>query len=189
MENILFINTCVRENSRTRRLASRVLQHLNGKITEICPDEEHIRPLDREWLQERTKLTSAGNFSHPDFRLARQFADADEIVIGAPFWDLTFPASLKEYIEAINLVGITFAYADDGSIQHLCRAKQLYYITTAGGALGRNMGYDYIKALCDEFYGIPSICFAAEKLDLPDADIEKILENAEHNIDTYFSSH
>ena len=34
------------------------------------------------------------------FDLAGQFAGADTIVIAAPFWDLSFPAALKQYMQA-----------------------------------------------------------------------------------------
>ena len=40
------------------------------------------------------------------FDLAKQFAEADEVIIAAPFWDLSFPAALKQYFEQINVLGI-----------------------------------------------------------------------------------
>ena len=36
------------------------------------------------------------------------------IVIAAPYWDLSFPAVLKTYLEQINVLGVTFDYSDDG---------------------------------------------------------------------------
>ena len=39
------------------------------------------------------------DFSHEMFRYAKAFAEADEILIAAPFWDLAFPAILRNYIE------------------------------------------------------------------------------------------
>jgi len=36
-------------------------------------------------------LIAAGSFDDPMFALARQFAAADEVVIAAPLWDLSFP--------------------------------------------------------------------------------------------------
>ena len=43
------------------------------------------------------------------------FADADDIIIAAPYWDLGFPAQLKTYIENIYVTGIVSAYNDHGS--------------------------------------------------------------------------
>ena len=42
---------------------------------------------------------------------AKQFAGADTIVIAAPFWDLSFPAILKTYIENIYVTGIVSRYS------------------------------------------------------------------------------
>ena len=41
------------------------------------------------------------------FDLARQFARAEIIVMAAPYWDLSFQAALKQYLEQVNVVGIT----------------------------------------------------------------------------------
>lgn len=45
------------------------------------------------------------------FKYAHEFANADLIVIAAPFWDLSIPALLKVYIENIAVDGITFEYS------------------------------------------------------------------------------
>lgn len=184
MEKVLYVNACVRENSRTQRLASHVLQRLNGDIREVRLSREKIRPLDARWLAKRTELTRAGEFNRPDFQYAKQFAEAEEIVIAAPYWDLSFPASLKTYIEAVNVIGITFSFDEDGNVRHLCRAGRLIYVTTAGGRIGENLGYEYIRRLCAELYGIPeTICFAAEGLDISGADETDILRRAREEID------
>ena len=39
---------------------------------------------------------------------------ADTIVIAAPFWDFSFPAALKIYIENIYVTGIVSRYGSDG---------------------------------------------------------------------------
>ena len=46
MEKLLYVNACVRENSRTAQLATHVLERLNGHLTEVCLAKERIRPLD-----------------------------------------------------------------------------------------------------------------------------------------------
>jgi FMN-dependent NADH-azoreductase len=184
MEKLLYVNACVRENSRTAQLATHVLERLNGHLTEVCLAKERIRPLDARWLAKRNELIAEENFNRPDFQYAKQFADAEEIVIAAPYWDLSFPAALKAYFVAVNVIGITFAYDGDGTIRHLCRAGRLIYVTTAGGSVGQNMGYEYIRALCGRFYGIPeTICFKAEGLDVAGADVTAIMQKAEQEID------
>ena len=65
---------------------------------------------DEAFILRRDRLLSTGNYSDPSFNLARSFAAADLIVIAAPFWDLSFPAALKQYFEQINAIGITCLY-------------------------------------------------------------------------------
>lgn len=180
---ILFINACVRENSRTKRLADRVIAGLDGDVTELCLEDERLRPLDHDLLVERDRLIGQEAFDDPMFRYARQFAEADEIVIAAPYWELSFPAILKTYIELISVTGVTFGY-DDGRPAGLCKGKRLIYVTTAGGPVMADFGYPYIKALAETFYGIPEIvCYRAENLDVDGMDVESILRETEAQID------
>ena len=118
------------------------------------------------------------------FDLARQFAAAEEIVIAAPYWDLSFPASLKQYLEQINVVGIAFRYTQEGLPESLCRAKRLYYVTTAGGNyVPEEFGYGYVKALAQGYYGIPDVRLVkATGLDIVGADAEDIMRAAEEEI-------
>lgn len=181
---ILFINACVRKESRTKRLADFLLNKLNGEFKEINLEKENISPLTNETLDFRTKLIESANFNDHIFDYAKDFAKADEIVIAAPFWDLSFPASLKCYIEAINILGITFEYSPQGIPKGLCKAKKLYYITTSGGKIFNDeFGFGYIKSLCNNFYGIKDVVLIkAEELDIIGSDVETILKKAEDNI-------
>ena len=101
-------------------------------------------------------------------------------MIAAPYWDLSFPAVLKAYFEQINVLGLTFEYTDDGFPRGLCRAKKLIYVTTAGGPIiSDEYGYGYVKALAQNFYGIPDVCqVKAEMLDVIGADVNGILNKA-----------
>lgn len=150
---ILFINACARAESRTLALAKSVLGEMTGEITEVKLDLEGMEPLSGELLQKREGLIHAREYGDPMFRYAKQFAEAEEIVIAAPFWDLSFPAMLKIYLEQITVAGITFQYAD-GRPVGLCKAKSLTYVTTSGGPIFQDFGYTYVKALAKSFYGI-----------------------------------
>ena len=90
---ILYINSCVREESRTGRLARALLKNL-GNYHELKLDESDFYPLNRERLERRTKLIEAENYGDPMFDAAKQFAEAEMIVIAAPYWDGSFPAVL-----------------------------------------------------------------------------------------------
>ena len=104
MEKILFVNSCVREESRTYRLAGAVLECLDGDITQLDISEADIKPLDRQSLMHRVELSDKGDFSNEMFKYAHQFAESDTVVIAAPYWDLSFPAVLKAYLEAVVAV-------------------------------------------------------------------------------------
>ena len=184
MQNILFINTCVRENSRTDELAQHLLSGLDGQVQTVCLTGENIKPLDCELLAKRDQLLRNGNTDDEFFALARQFAAADTIVIAAPYWDLMFPSMLKVYLENITVCGITFRYSEKGIPQSLCKAQKLYYVTTSGGFIGENnFGFDYIRAVASGFFGISDVkFFSAEGLDIYGADVKKIMQEAKEKM-------
>ncbi|WP_303837960.1 NAD(P)H-dependent oxidoreductase [Ruminococcus flavefaciens] len=182
---VLFINACVRaDQSRTLRLADLLLQQLNEPFTELNLSDIDFQPVDYSYIKTRDILLSEGNYDNPMFDLARQFAEADTIVIAAPYWDLSFPAMLKQYFEQINAIGITFKYTEEGYPIGLCKAKKLYYVTTAGGMFfPEEYGFGYIRALAENFYGIKDcIMFKAVGLDIDGADEEQILLECEKQI-------
>ena len=176
--SILFINACVRENSRTLVIAKSLLSEMSGDVTEVNLNEENIAPLNRELLEKRENLLHSGNTSDSMFRFAKQFAESDEIVIAAPFWDLSFPALLKTYIEQITVSGITFRYIN-GRPSGLCKAKRLTYVTTSGGPIFADFGYEYIKTLAKNFYGISETrAYRAMNLDSEMISAEEVLDKA-----------
>ena len=182
---ILFVNGCVRENSRTLELAQAVLEKESDAVEEVRLYPGGPEGLDAEKLALRDELLAKGELDHPMLRWARQFAEADAIVIAAPYWDLAFPAKVRAYLEEVTVSGITFRYGENGIPQGLCRAKRLIYVTTAGGPIFENFnfGYDYVKALARGFYGIGGVSIVkAEGLDIRGADPEKIMAQAKAGI-------
>ena len=150
----LFINCCPRGESRTEKLARALLKALG--------EYEELRLYDEEM-----------------FCYARQFAAADRIVIAAPYWDLSFPAQLKVYLENIYVTGIVTKYSEAGKPVGLCRANELYYVTTSGGPFDGRFGYDYWKTIAQDCFGIPTVkLLEAENLDIVGADAEKIVDDA-----------
>ncbi len=185
MNKVLFVNGCLRPGSRTLTLARRVLDRLGGEIEEADLAREDIRPLNAGTLALRDDLVRAGDYSHPMFRYARQYAGADEIVVAAPCWDLSFPAALKIYYEAVMVLGLTFRYDEHGVPAGMCRAKRLLYVTTCGGPFAYNdLGWQYVRALAQTYHGIPDVrCFAAESLDVAGADTDAAMARAMAEID------
>ncbi len=186
---ILFINACVRKESRTKQLADYLISRLDDRVEEVRLEGISFPVTDEAFLQKRDDLISRGRFDDPMFVLARQFAEADTIVIAAPCWDHSFPASLKQYIEQISVTGITFRYNEKGTPVGLCKGNKLYYVTTAGGVIfDQAYGYGYIDFLARLVFGIKNVKrFTAENLDLDGADVTGIMNKAKDCIDSELS--
>ena len=179
LEKILFVNACEREKSRTMVIAKNALEKYDGEIKEIFLNDEKLTPLTRELLEKRDKLIAEKQLDHDMFCYARELAEADRIVIAAPFWDLGFPALLKIYLESVMVSGITFEY-DKGIPKGMCKAKSLEYITTSGGPIFEDYGYSYVKSLAKNFFGISDVsCIMAQNMDVMGVTCESILDVAE----------
>jgi len=70
----------------------------------------------------------------PD-QLARELIEADLLVIGAPMWNLSIPASLKVWIDLIVRNGVTFQYTAGGGVESLLpKNKKAIVVSSRGGA-------------------------------------------------------
>ena len=180
-ESVLFVNACDREESRTLRLCRYFLQGIAHE--EVRVHELGLQPLRQSDTEERDRQLRTGEKA--PYALAQQFARAQMIVVGAPYWDLSFPSTLKVYVEHICANGITFAYGEQGPYG-LCEAQALYYLTTSGGFLETaNFGGEYWRGLA-KFFGIPEFYqVSAEGLDIVGAPVEERLRAAEKVIDAH----
>ena len=185
MKTLLYIDCCIRrEQSRTRQLAEAFLKELEQRgeyeIQQLCLMDENLSHFSEGFFFQREALIQQGNLNHPRFRYAHQFQKADRVVMAAPFWDLSFPALLKVYIENICVDGITFG-CDERGCFGTCQAEKLLFLTTRGGSYNGSIqesGARYLEQLCD-FWGIPQFsCIAADGLDLGVEPSEAILDRA-----------
>ena len=185
MKKLLFLNACMnRERSRTCRLGRELVALLRQsgdyETTLLILEDESIPPLTSKTLNERTEMVKNQDFANPMFAYAKQFREADCIVIAAPYWDCGFPSVLKTYIEAISVPGLTYRYGEDGQLQGLCRAEKLYYVTTRGGFIDddSDLGYKTIVGI-GRYCGIKDIrCISVAGLDIPVTDVESALNRA-----------
>ena len=184
MEKLLFIDACISTHaSRTKRLCTTYIDQFLKKNPEVTLETVVLRkgkvePLTKERIIERDKYVERKDCNHPMFDFAKQFQEADYIVVGTPYWDLSFASILKVYVENIMVADLTFKATNTGFVG-LCEGKSLVYITTAGGFIGdKNFGYDYMCGVADMF-GIPETeLIKAEALDIEGFDAEKIMEKA-----------
>ena len=185
VKQALYINCCIRgEQSRTRRLAEAFFAALSKdwQVTAVNLMEEDLRPLDGESLAARDALLLAGRTDAPWFDRARQLAKADLIVIAAPFWDMSFPALLKVYIENVSVEGVTFRSTPEG-LEGLCKAERCVFLTTRGGAYPAEdpmeQAVPYLRAI-QKFFGIGALaCVAADGLDLDGSVAESLVAEAQ----------
>ena len=183
MRKLLVVDCCIRkEESRTKKILERFLSAAPSDcaVERLVLTEENLAPLMGDFFEQRQRLLETGDFSHPRFRYAKQFANADLVVIAAPFWDLAFPALLKLYIEQVSLDGITFG-ANESGLTGLCRGTDLVFLTARGGFYTDDpmeMGSRYLEAL-HTFFGIGEYtCIAADGMNVAGFDAEASLRRA-----------
>ena len=149
-KKLVVIDACVRQDqSRTWRIAEPIVDALMKRYETTVyhlPMMEDIVPLNPGTFWDRS------NGETPQWAIdcAKTIAEADRILIAAPFWDMSFPAVLKAFIEQTSLYDITFA--DNGKeCVGLCKCEKVLYITTRGMDIQtgdpREQGSPYIKAL------------------------------------------
>jgi FMN-dependent NADH-azoreductase len=183
MKKLLFVNSCISTNkpSRTKLLCDAYLERFDQAewdIEEVVLEQLPLSPFTPEMLQARNDCVARRDFSDDCFALARAFANVDFIVIGAPYWDLSFPSWLKLYIEHIMVTYLTFAYTASG-VHGLCKAEKLVYITTVGGYIqDEDWGYGYIRGIAHMLGITDTQQFTAQGLDIVGMDAQAILANA-----------
>jgi FMN-dependent NADH-azoreductase len=129
MKKLIFINSCMRAGSRTKRIASPIIAELRKSYSVETVDlTKNTYPVaDNYTLEDRNQ----GIVPTEDVDLAKRIAAADRIVIAAPFWDMSFPSALKVFFENMSLFGITFN-TNEKECYGLCKAEKVMYITSRG---------------------------------------------------------
>ena len=96
--------------------------------------------------------------------LVGELFEADEYVFGVPMHNFGIPGALKEWIDQIARVNVTFSYAD-GSPKGLLTGKKLTVLIAAGGAYdegtamaGFNFVEPYLKSVFG-FLGVTKLAF------------------------------
>ena len=183
---LLFIDGCISQrgpDSRTRALANAFLSAFResrpeAEVETAALETLGLAPFLPAALDERDALASIGAFDAPVFDLARQFRGADKIAAAAPFWDLSFPAAMRVYIEHISVCGLCYHYEADGCHGD-CKGSRLAYLT-AGGDFEKpdSLGVLYWKQL-SAMFGIPRFDYVfAGGLDVDPAKVPEIMDAA-----------
>lgn len=190
MAKVLYIkaNAKLEGESRTYQISDKFIekyQELNPEDEIVTLDlyKEEIGFLPVGQLGELHRIQDESSKDHPILKYAHQFVAADKYVISAPFWNLSFPAILKAYLDYVSVAGITFAYTVDGPVG-LCCGKKLVYVVTRGGYYSEEpysnfeMGERYLRTLLG-FLGVVDFeTIAADGLDVEGNDVQAIVNEA-----------
>ncbi|RXK18425.1 FMN-dependent NADH-azoreductase [Macrococcus sp. DPC7161] len=93
--------------------------------------------------------------------LSDEFAAADKYVFVTPMWNLSVPAIVKAYIDAVAVAGKAFKYTESGAVGLLTDKKAVLVqarggIYSEGPAADFELGNRYLKTILG-FFGLPSI--------------------------------
>lgn len=186
MSTLLYIkaNPKPEGTSRTLKLSDSFVEayrknNPNDEIITLDLYKEDIRFLSGEDVV-FNDFESEEARNHPVFKYAYQFLEADRIVIAAPFWNLSYPAIIKAYLDYIAVGGITFGYTSKGPVG-LCQGKKALHIVTRGGSYSEKplsefeLGDRYLRTIFG-FLGIKDFAtYAVENMDRSSTDVEAVL--------------
>ena len=172
MKKLLYLDACIRdEESRTKRIAQPLVEALKERyaVETLCMNELELSIVQKDLLLRRMQ----GEIDPMVMAWAESVRDADRIVIAAPFWDMSIPAALKNFLELCSIFDVTFK-SDDKTCYGNCRAEKLLFITTRGMDIPtgdeREQATSYLKAL-SWLWGIgPMQVVAAQNMDYAGAE-------------------
>ena len=180
MKRLFYIDCCLRNGSKTKRIADALIERLSERY-----EVETIRLSDYDFpVVKDDILNERSNGFVPDeyVHIARKIAAADRLVISAPFWDMSFPSALKVFLENMSLFNVTFA-STEKECYGLCKAEKVLYITTRGMNIKTGdvleQATPYIKAI-SKLWGLGELhVIAAENMDYSTAEqVEEKIQNA-----------
>jgi FMN-dependent NADH-azoreductase len=188
--NVLQINSSARrEASHSTRLANRIVQRLR----DAAPDATlTVRDLGLKPHPVLDEAALGALFTPPsqhtpeqadrvalDDALIAEIQAADVVVLGVPMYNFGVPASLKNWIDAIARVGVTFRYSEKGP-EGMLKGKKVYVALTRGGKYRDTLAdtqVPYLKTVFS-FLGLTDVAFVyAEGLNLG-ADAEQMAINS-----------
>lgn len=181
MKKLLYIDACIRDEvSRTKRIATPIVEALKEKyeVETLVINELDLSIVKKDLVMKR----NSGEIDPMVMAWAESVRDADRIVIAAPFWDMSIPAALKNFLELCSILDVTFK-TNDKTCYGNCKAEKLMYITTRGMDINTGdileQGSSYLKAL-SWLWGIgPMQVVSAQNMDyVSEAEIEKKIQTA-----------
>lgn len=198
--NILQINASARrDGANSTRLANAVVDRLKAVDPDARVTLRDLAVTPHPMLDE---AALGALFTPADQRTPEQAARAalddaliaeiqahDTIVLGVPMYNFGIPAQLKNWIDAIARVGVTFRYTEAGP-EGLLTGKKIY-LALARGGLYRDTDKDaqvpYLKTVLG-FLGMTDLSFIyAEGLNMGPEAAAKGFAEAEADLEAAFA--
>lgn len=171
---VLHIDSSARlTGSTSRDLSNRIVARLNGNTVIRRDLTSPLPQIDENWVN--------ANFTPADQRtpeqvdrlaLSDQLVDellaADTIVIGAPVYNFSVPASLKAWVDLIARAGRTFRYTEQGPKGLLEGKRAIIAVASGGTKIGSEIDFasGYLRHIMG-FVGITDVeIIAADQMAL-----------------------
>jgi FMN-dependent NADH-azoreductase len=139
---LLQIDSSARTASVTRQLTARFAEqwrknNSNGEVVHRDLSSTNLPPITDDWAATKldaSQLSAAQrSYLSTSDELIGELRAADTVVIGAPMYNFSLPASLKAWIDQVVRLGQTVGYGPDGP-RGLLDMKKVVVITSRGGA-------------------------------------------------------
>lgn len=196
MKKTLIVNYTPREGSNTKKLVDFFIKE-NKEKTEIT-FLDLAKDTPDLLLEENLNLYVKRNFGGVELsdaenqilaqndKLVQQVLAADYIVVATPMYNMSVPATVKAWIDAIVQAGVTFTQTAEG-LKGLCENTEALVLMTSGSDFGieplksMNHAVPLLNA-CLGLIGIPSKNITAFGLQQYGDKLEEILANAQNEI-------
>lgn len=129
------------EGSISRLLTSDLIKALEDRHGDIAVTRRNVAEglpfVDADWVvatntpEEDRTAAQRRTLAFSD-SLVEELMAADIVVIGAPIYNFSVPASLKAWIDLVARVRLTFRYTENGPVG-LLEGKKAYVLTPSGG--------------------------------------------------------
>lgn len=139
---ILEISASARgDGSMSRLLSSDLLKALEDRHGDIATTRRNVAEglpfVDADWVlatntPEEERSAAQRRVLALSDELVEELMAADILVIGAPIYNFSIPASLKAWIDMVARVRLTFRYTENGP-QGLLEGKKAYVLAPSGG--------------------------------------------------------
>ena len=161
---ILHINSSAKvDHSNTRIIGQYLVDTLAEPVVSRDLAQQPLPPISAEDLVAvHGSLDSDRASAQTQMTLSETLIDelkrANTLVIAAPMYNFGIPASLKQWIDAICLAGVSFKYTEQGPVG-LLGIKRAFIITASGGTpIGSELDFasGYLEHIC-RFIGVEEV--------------------------------